>query len=767
MDKTFGPNLNGINMNGPVFDKNTNPYSNGRAISVLEDGKILLCGDISTDTTSGYFIIKYNLDGSFDTTFGDNSSGYIVRVSDNNFFTPNSIIINSNKIYLGGSISSKDLITSNYIQYCAVICHNIDGSIVNTFGPTSNGLYKYRNSGIISNIKISNNYIIVSGYTNQILTPTMIAAGINNTNDIFISRLSKDGVLDTSFGTSGITITDLGAVDMAFSLDIDSNNKILVAGKTNKNGTDDFLVIRYLSSGLIDTTFGTNGIIIKAMSYYSSNMGNYSLSDIARGVVSLNDGKILVAGYSLSYDNNILTSNFILLKYNIDGITETNYPKKLYVNNYYSFNSIGVFSDNTILFAGTRNYNITLVKYNDNSTLDSTFGNNGKIISDFGSFNIPYDMIIKDDKCYLLGRSKDSILISKYTINGLLDTTFGQTSQGFTLTNFTKSYGNSLGIQSNNNLIVGGSVDDYAVLIKYSNNGFLDTTFGSDGKIITSFYAKTTTQLVTSLGLFAPILCPCKIAILEDDSIVGALTANDKITVFKYTKNGVLDRSFGTNGIIIFDKISNIDIVKAIKVLSDGSIIIGGLTDNKVFLIKLNSNGILDSKFGIKGILIINVGTTGIIKPTNGGYTVYSRNNLSMAVQNDNKIVVVGYILTEDGKTISFIMRINIDSTFDTTFGSSLNGINTFTSNGYFSSVTIQNSGKIIVGASYIIYNAVFCFMPDGKLDCNFNALIGGNTAIGNFALNLNTTGGLNTAIGSQSLYANTTGGQNIAIGSQ
>ena len=73
-------------------------------------------------------------------------------------------------------------------------------------------------------------------------------------NDIVIIRYNNDGTLDSSFGATGIVTTDLGGNDIAYNLSIDANGDILVTGSSDNN----FMLVRYLSSGTIDTGFGTN-----------------------------------------------------------------------------------------------------------------------------------------------------------------------------------------------------------------------------------------------------------------------------------------------------------------------------------------------------------------------------------------------------------------------------------------------------------------------------------------------------------------------------
>ncbi len=72
--------------------------------------------------------------------------------------------------------------------------------------------------------------------------------------------IAQDGVLDPTFGSSGIVTTSVGSGDSyGKSIAIQSDGKILVVGST-ENVNSDFLVVRYNSDGTLDNSFGSAGI---------------------------------------------------------------------------------------------------------------------------------------------------------------------------------------------------------------------------------------------------------------------------------------------------------------------------------------------------------------------------------------------------------------------------------------------------------------------------------------------------------------------------
>jgi uncharacterized delta-60 repeat protein len=127
-------------------------------------------------------------------------------------------------------------------------------------------------------------------------------------------RFRSNGATDTSFGSSGIVKTYFsGFGDGARKVQIDSTNRIVVAGITNSANTvcgsyvGDFAVVRYTQDGSIDGSFSGGRQIVDI---YGGSDGLYGLALQA-------DGKILIFGQGRSADNTV--TNFALVRFNVDG----------------------------------------------------------------------------------------------------------------------------------------------------------------------------------------------------------------------------------------------------------------------------------------------------------------------------------------------------------------------------------------------------------------------------------------------------------------
>jgi uncharacterized delta-60 repeat protein len=140
--------------------------------------------------------------------------------------------------------------------------------------------------------------IIVGGHTS-----------FSGTNHFFATRFTGAGALDTTFGSGGSILTDVGpGHDEALSLALQPDGKVVLAGETNVGPTGDFAVVRYTTAGVLDPTFSGDGIQITSTA---------SGEDAARGVVVRTDGTIVAAGYG--------GGQFVSVRYLTGGVLDPTY----------------------------------------------------------------------------------------------------------------------------------------------------------------------------------------------------------------------------------------------------------------------------------------------------------------------------------------------------------------------------------------------------------------------------------------------------------
>ena len=342
-------------------------------------------------------------------------------------------------------------------------------------------------------------------------------------------------------------------------------------------------------------------------------------------------------------------------------------------------------------------------------TLDSSFGINGDAkIFIANNFYASITAIQDDGKIVLAGNNGNAGLSTMFFLarllpNGNPDSTFGTNGVAIPFNDGQGNYVDAITIQKNGSIVLGGVANgnDF-LLIRYTLNGKIDSTFGTNGKV------------VTDVGGYDQV---SSLAIQNDGKILAAGEQNPSGYVARYNVNGRIDSSFGTNGLLFSGTLT----IVSVKSLANGEFIIAGygndtsdINDYSVYFVikRFLSNGTVDSSFG-----------------KNGNTYVHFTNNPSshandMSIGKNNDIIVVGY--TSNGSfTNSAIAKIKSSGVVDSAFG--INGIVTTTLDGYGNSavsVLIQDDGKIIVTTRSSNYsNSTFKigrFLQNGVTDSSF-----------------------------------------------
>ena len=253
-------------------------------------------------------------------------------------------------------------------------------------GKITTDFFGYRDTAI-STVPQPDGKILVAGTASR-------EEGLFPTNtDFALARYRSDGSLDTSFGNQGKVVTDFfGRQDLIGNMVLQPDGKILVAGTTVREGFDpintDFALTRYHSNGSLDISFGNQGKVVTDF---------FGFLDFATSIVILPNAKILIAG--LTDDQNSI--NFGLALYNSDGSLDTSFGSQgkvvtdfpdIFGNASYQdiVESIALRADGKILVAGTSQHDLAsdssdfaLALYNSDGSLDTSFGNQGKVVTDF------------------------------------------------------------------------------------------------------------------------------------------------------------------------------------------------------------------------------------------------------------------------------------------------------------------------------------------------------------------------------------------------
>lgn len=239
----------------------------------------------------------------------------------------------------------------------------------------------------------------------------IVAVGSAN-GKFAVARYTTSGVLDPTFGSGGVVITTVGAFDQAYGVVIDPDGKIIVVGASDQGSSDDFAIVRYTSTGSLDFSFDGTGKVV-----LDFGPGN---NDFAHAVALTESGQIIVAGYTAT--------------------------------------------------AGNGN-DFALARLNSNGGLDTSFGTNGKTTHDFAGGDDDVEMMVIQPTgrivlggFAIVGGSFDFAL-ARFTVSGILDTSFGTggsvtTDVGTVFGNpGTEDYAYGFAIQPDNKIVVGGTSD--------------------------------------------------------------------------------------------------------------------------------------------------------------------------------------------------------------------------------------------------------------------------------------------------------------------
>jgi uncharacterized delta-60 repeat protein len=265
---------------------------------------------------------------------------------------------------------------------------------------------------------------------------------------VFETALSaRAGDLDRTFGVRGRVLTDFGQIDAIENLAVQTDGKIIAVGTTWNATTyvSQFALARYAGRGSLDAGFGAGGKV-------TTEFGGWA--DAAYAVAVQGDGKIVAAG------------------------------------------SAG---------GGPTGSDIALARYNADGSLDTSFGGDGKVVTDFDlTHEAAFGLAIQPDgKLVTVGYTRPfgrfdtnppDFALARYNPDGSLDTSFGD--DGKLSTSFTQGWADlayGIAFARDGKIVAagwafpaGGSGPGVIDVARYDADGSLDASFDGDGKVISA-----------------------------------------------------------------------------------------------------------------------------------------------------------------------------------------------------------------------------------------------------------------------------------------
>ncbi len=420
------------------------------------------------------------------------------------------------------------------------------------------------------------------------------------------------------------------------------NNAILVIGN---DGTNNLKIVRFIG-------VGTPGA-----STYGQLDTTFANAGILTGIPMTAhagavqpDGKVIVGG---NFNGGSFNGKVCVIRLNQDGTIDPTFQTPNFLGNTGTALAATLQSNGTFITAGTDGIQTCFALYQPNGIVTGPIKSISGIVT--ASLLQPNGYLVTASCC-------GQFCVARYTTNGTLDTTFGG-GNGFVSGPVGTFSPYALLLQSNGYLVALGttlSTDGSICLGRYTSTGVLDTTFGTNG-LVTGHAGTAYTGLLQSNG-----------------QIVAA--GNDgagNIYAIRYNSDGTPDTSFNGTGSLT----GGTGTFYASCAQSNGSLVFIGTTGATLLVARTNANGFLDTSFGTNGFA---TGPAGIA--------------YAGLLQSDGKIIALGSSAATNGNLL--LARFNTNGSLDTTFGSAGTGVITGGLGTFYAALLQENNQILGIGQS-------------------------------------------------------------------
>lgn len=374
----------------------------------------LLCAGLSVVTATA------QMPGVLDPNFGNN--GIVVTSAGNGndqafavAVQPDATIVVAGSTYINPNNQSDFLLMRYLSNGTPDLNFGTNGQVTTDFGASDD---ESRAVAIQPDGKI-----VVAGYT----------LGTSGGFNFAVARYLTNGAPDTGFGTSGAVIVDVGSTDFCLAMILQPDGKIVLAGRSYNGSTSDFALVRLLTNGTLDNSFGTDGKV---------RVDLFNENESINAIALYANGSIAAAGETSTANS-------------------------------------GAFA---------------VAKFTPAGALDNTFGDGGKIRTPIGTLSdAAYAVAIQaDNKLVVAGQSNSATIsdlaVVRYLSNGTPDNSFS--GDGILLDDISPlgDYGFAVHMQTDGKIIVAGSSSgnqEDVALFRYASDGLPDPDFGTNGRVLT------------------------------------------------------------------------------------------------------------------------------------------------------------------------------------------------------------------------------------------------------------------------------------------
>lgn len=301
--------------------------------------------------------------------------------------------------------------------------------------------------------------------------------------DFLIARFSPDGQRDMAYGVEGVARADFGGSDVFAAMSVTAAGQILAMGNSKIGSNTDLAIARFLPSGLLDPTFGTNGTVRIDMGSNTEKWNEMILQA---------DGKIVVVGS--------VGNQFAVARLNADGTLDASFNgngKRIgdfgnsSVANDVAFDAQGRI---VVVGRGTNDSQFVIARYHANGSLDASFDGDGKRTDTMQAYAT--SVAIGLDGRIVVGGTipagavgvlPGGHVVARYLSNGAVDASFGNNGAAYHNLGHADQSIADIALDADGRILVVGNRSNLggthtnAVVLRLNPNGSLDSTFDDDG----------------------------------------------------------------------------------------------------------------------------------------------------------------------------------------------------------------------------------------------------------------------------------------------
>jgi len=281
-----------------VFSFSSGKNEDAKSVLALADGRIVMGGEGNAGTYAQHGLMRFLSNGSLDTSFG---SGGKVSIDFGRPSHMHEVIeqLDGKLVVIGDSYGG---VTSAKLAMARL---NVNGSLDTTFGTAGLVQVSYGDSTNGHTVVVdAAGRLTVGGYLENTTKSPASAC--------FVARFTASGAADTTFGTGGSTVVQVGTdayANYCHHMVLQSDGKVVLAGGRVRVGIGDFIAARFTTAGQLDTTFDGDGVVTTAF--------NGAGGGEASTIVLQPDGKLILGGYA--------NGKFALARYGTTGALDTSF----------------------------------------------------------------------------------------------------------------------------------------------------------------------------------------------------------------------------------------------------------------------------------------------------------------------------------------------------------------------------------------------------------------------------------------------------------